>query len=149
MKKNICFLVICFIITAPVFSQTAAEIERFLATDAVIYEDAASFIIRAADIHSNSSTEAFSYAAERNWLPKKAVPEGQASLEGISLLLMQSFGMKGGFFYNLAQNPHYAYRELVYRNIIQGRVDPQMAVSGDLLLFMVNRILSFQEANQL
>jgi hypothetical protein len=78
-------------------------------------------------------------------LPKKAAPQNKASLEGISLLVLQSFGIKGGLFYSLTKNPHYAYREMVYQDIIQGRSDPQMPVSGDLLLFLVNRVLSRAE----
>jgi hypothetical protein len=53
--------------------------------------------------------------------------------------------MKGGAFYTLAKTPHYAYRELLLQNIIQGRADPDMAVSGDLLLFVINRALEKKE----
>jgi len=42
------------------------------------------------------------------------------------------------------KNPHYAYRELLIQNI-QGRADPGMAVSGDLLLFVINRALEQKE----
>ena len=75
----------------------------------------------------------------------KAAGSSGARLDGVSLLLMESFNIKGGIMYSLFRNPHYAYRELVYLDIIQGRVDPEMTVSGDLLLFLVNRILSRQE----
>jgi hypothetical protein len=30
---------------------------------------------------------------------------------------------------------------MVYQNIIQGRADPMMKVSGELLIFLVNRVL--------
>jgi hypothetical protein len=43
------------------------------------------------------------------------------------------------------KTPHYAYRELLWQNVIQGRVEPDMAVSGDLLLFVVNRALELME----
>jgi len=58
---------------------------------------------------------------------------------------MKSFKIKGGIHYTISNNPHYAYRELVYKEIIQGRADPGMKVSGDQLLFMIGRLLSSQE----
>lgn len=127
-------------------AQTAAEIEELLGTEAVSYEQAARFILKAADLRDFSSPEeAFRFAAEQLWLPKKAVSGGRARLDGVSLLLMGSFSIKGGLFYTLSKNPHYAYRELLYRDIIQGRSDPEMAVSGDFLLFLVNRVLAVYE----
>jgi hypothetical protein len=86
---------------------------------------------------------------EQGWLPAGVAPTGTIRLDEVSFLVMQSFDIKGGVFYTLTENRRYAYRELVYRNIIQGRSSPAMAVSGDMLLFVVNRVLSFQEANQL
>jgi hypothetical protein len=56
--------------------------------------------------------------------------------------------MKGGAFYTLSKTPHRAYRELLSQNIIQGRADSDMAVSGELLLFIVNRVLERMEGGQ-
>ena len=39
----------------------------------------------------------------------------------------------------------FAYRELEYRNVIEGKTVPAMAVSGEMMLFIVNRVLSEQE----
>jgi hypothetical protein len=142
---------ICFLLASPVllYAQTAAEIEKLLETKAVSYARAAWLVLEAADMSGsfeNSAPEgAFNFAAQQGWLPKKAAPQDKASLEGISLLIMRSFGIKGGLFYSLAKNPHYAYREMVYKDIIQGRSNPQMPVSGELLLFLVNRVLSRAE----
>ena len=147
MKKSCYFLTLCFLLILPVFlpAQTAAEIEELLNTKAVSYEQAARFVLEAADLSApRTPSEAFQYAAEQRWLPKKAVGGGEASLQGVSLLVMRSFNFKGGLFYTLFKNPHYAYRELVYQDIIQGRSDPQMAVSGDTLLFIVNRAIARQ-----
>jgi hypothetical protein len=127
------------VLTPGLFAQTAAEIEALLETDALTYEQAASFVLRAADIGVWGS--AFDYAAEQNWLSGKATFDGTASLGEISLLVMRAFNMKGGAFYTLMKTPHYAYRELLNQNIIQGRADSDMAVSGDLLLFIVGRVL--------
>jgi len=132
------------------YPQTAERIERLLETSAVSYEDAASFVLEAADVlAAPRPAAAFSYAAGQGWFPKSATADGAARLDEVSLIVMRAFNIKGGLFYSVAKNPHYAYRELVYLNVIQGRNDPAMAVSGDLLLFMINRVLSYQEANRL
>lgn len=138
----------CFFAVFPAFlsAQTAAEFEALLAADSISYAEAAGLILRAADVDVAGPGEAFSYAAEQNWLPANAAPDDRASLSGISLLIVESFGMKGGLFYSLTKSPHYAYRELEYRNVIQGRADPSMNVSGDQLFFVVGQVLSLTES---
>ena len=147
MKKCLFFFAVCLLLAFPAFAQTAAEIERLLYTDSVTYEQAAWFVLRAADVEVFSPMRAFGQAAEQNWLPGNVGPADKAALDVISLLIMRSFDLKGGLFYSLLKNPHYAYRELVYKDIIRGRTDPGMAVSGDLLLFMVSEVLTAVEGN--
>jgi len=152
---NRCLLFLCFLLIFQSFlsAQTAIEIEELLNTPSVSYGQAARFVLKAADSADSSGqegffspAEAFSFAAERAWLPGEAASNGEASLEGISLLIMRSFDMKGGLFYSVFKNSHYAYRELVYKDIIQGKTEPGMAVSGETLLFLVNRVLSCMES---
>lgn len=148
MKKHLFLFGIFFILTLPVFAQTASELESLLNTNAVSYEHAARFVLLAADVEDLPWTEAFNFAAERDWLPKNVKAGDKATLQGLSLLVMEAFGLKGGFMYSQTRNPHYAYRELVYQDIIQGRADPDMDVSGYLLIFTVNRVLSGMENQQ-
>ena len=150
MKKILFFCCTCLLLAAPgfsprifaprVFAQTAAEIENLLTTSAVTYEQAASFVLRAADIPV--SGRAFEYAAKQKWLSAKAAPGGKAILKEVSGLIMGAFNMKGGIMYSDSKSPRYAYRELVYQGIIQGRADPDQLVSGDRLMFMVGKVLS-------
>jgi len=124
------------------FSQTAEEMDGLLSAESVTYEQAAWFILRAVETPGISNpAAAFNYAASRRWLPAKAAPDSRAKLNGIALLIMQSGDLKGGLMYTLTKSPRYAYRELRYLNIIQGRTDPQMAVSGDMLFFMASLLL--------
>jgi hypothetical protein len=151
MKKYL-FIAICFFVVLPVFAQTAVEIERLLDTDAVSYQQAAWLVLEAAGIPPafiSNQADAFRHAAEQGWLSGGLSAGDRARLDEVSRLIMQSFDIRGGVFYTLTGGRHYAYRELVYRNIIQGRSSPSMAVSGEFLLFLVNRVLAFQEANQL
>jgi hypothetical protein len=126
-------------------AQTAERIERLLEQKSVSYKDAALLALQAAgqvDADAASADEAFAFALERGWLPKGAAADDAARLSGLSLLVMQAFDIKGGAFYSLFKTPHYAYRALVYKGIVHGRADPQMAVSGDLLLYTINRVMT-------
>ena len=144
-KKISILLTFCFL-AAPAFlaaQSTAQEIETLLGTNAVTYAQAARFALEASDtLAVPDPNEAFRYAAERGWLPKNVSANDTARLDGISLLLMGSFNVGGGIFYTITNSPHYAYRELVYREVIRGRADPEMNVSGELFLFLTGRILS-------
>jgi hypothetical protein len=97
-------------------------------------------------LKTSKADEAFNYAVEQNWLPKKAAANDEARLDAISLLIMGSFNIKGGLFYSINKNSHYAYRELVYKNIIQGKSDPGMKLSGERLLLITGRVLSLGES---
>ena len=124
--------------------ETAAyEIEMLLQTNAVTYGQASRFILEASDIAVFTDTEeAFLYLVENKWLPKN-IGSGQAArLDVLSGIFMKAFDIKGGLFYSLTRAPHYAYRELVYLNLIQGKIEPGMNVSGELLLFITGRILT-------
>jgi len=146
-KKHIFMLYIfCFCALGILSAQTGAEIEALLKTSSVTYEQAARFVLKASEAAVISDQkEAFKYAAERNWLPKNALPDSKARLDGISLLFMRSFNLRGGLFYSLFKNPHYAYRELAARGAFKGKSDPLMAVSGEQLLFITSRLLSIVE----
>ena len=149
------FIFICLLLAVPVFvfSQTAQKVEDLLNMQAVSNGQAAWLVLEAADISGpagiSSEEEAFRYAADRKWFPAISQANGKARLDRISALIMQAFKIKGGILYSFTKNPHYAYRELVHQTVIMGRADPQMDVTGYELLYMVNRVLTFQEAGSL
>ena len=123
-------------------AQTAPQIETLLDQPEMNWADAVSFTLEAAEQAALDPVDAFNFAAERKWLPKNAAPDARVRLDGFAHLLIQAFELKGGIFYSLTKSPHYAYRELVYREVIQGRADPHDVVSGQELLFLVSQILS-------
>jgi hypothetical protein len=148
-KRIVGLCVLCFCTLGVLTAQTASEIEGLLKTSAVTYGQAASFALRASEaVKTSNAREAFNFAVERKWLPQNVSSDSQARLDVISLLFMQSFGLKGGLLYSLFKTPHYAYRELAARNAFMGKSDPHSAVSGDQLLFITNRVLSIVESAQ-
>ena len=144
------FFAVFFMAGTFVFAQAGVhEVETLLNTGAVTYAQAARFVLEASSAQTAfNQEEAFLYAEERGWLPKKAAADGTARLDEVSKILINAFGMKGGIMYSLTKGSKYAYRELVYKNIIQGRVVGSMPVSGEYLLFITGRMLSRTEAAQ-
>ncbi|MDR2966024.1 MAG: OmpA family protein [Treponema sp.] len=148
MKKHLFFLFIAFLLITGFLSaqSTAREIEALLETNAVTYSQAARFVLDAANVlNTSNAEEAFLYAAGQNWLPKRAAPGSIARLDEISLLILHSFDIKSGIMFGIFKTPHYAYRELVYKDIVYGLIDPAMTVTGERLLAYINRILTINE----
>ena len=138
-------LVLClFCAGFSLYAQSAAqEMEDLLAKDELTYAEAARFILKASEkFVTSDAEEAFWFAAKKGWLPKYTEPADPARIDGIGLLIMNSFDIEGGFMYSVTKSPHYAFRELEYRNIIQGRADRYMKISGDFLIFTIGRVLS-------
>jgi outer membrane protein OmpA-like peptidoglycan-associated protein len=129
-------LTIAFFLGASLaMAQTADELESLLATKTLSYG-------KAAEIAAKASGNEVALA---DWLPKNAAAEDAARCDAVSLLLIKSFKFKAGAFYAMTKKPHYAYRELVYKKVIQGRTAPGDKVSGEEFLFMVNRCLALEE----
>jgi hypothetical protein len=127
-------------------AQTADRLELILAAPEMNYAMAASVALSAAGLinEDSSAEEAFAEARSRNFLPAGAAAEDAIPLGKLSFLIMSAFGMKSGFMYALFPGPRYAYRELVYRNLIQGRNDPAVTVSGVRFLRIIDRVLDYR-----
>ena len=145
MKKNIIITFFLMIFCTTIHAQTPNEIHTLLQTPAVTNAQAASFVLEAADVtgayDKTSEQDAIRFAIENKWLPKNANAHDSITLENFSYLVMKAFGLKGGPMYTLFNNAHYSYREMVYRELIQGRSDPKMKVSGYTMILIVNRLL--------
>jgi outer membrane protein OmpA-like peptidoglycan-associated protein len=126
-------------------AQTASELERILSLPEVTYGDASWFILNAAGIPlvDNSQDGAYRFAADKQWLPKKAEARQPLSLGALSFLVMRAFNIKGGLMYTLFPGPRYAYRELSYRKILSGRAYSTMQVSGERLVRILSRALDY------
>ena len=146
MKKyltSIFFLLAAFSLAA----QTAADLDILLETNEVSAAQAARFVLEAVELLppglSGAVAESVAYdrAKMRGWL--KGAAEDAISLQDAAFLVMSAFAFRGGLMYFLLPGPRYAYREMVYRRLIQGRPDPTMTVSGPLLLQIIGRSLEY------
>jgi outer membrane protein OmpA-like peptidoglycan-associated protein len=151
MKKYISITFLLLLFPALINAQSADRTQTLLQTPVVSYAQAVAFVLEAADItdsyNETSEQDAMSFAAAKKWLPAKAAAQDAISLGRLSLLIMKAFGLKGGPMYTLFGGAHFSYRELVYKDIIHGRSDPSMKVSGEKMMFIVNLLLYRIEGN--
>jgi hypothetical protein len=147
------YLVLLCALYAALFSapraeaQTAGELERLLGAPTVSCQDVAWFILSATGAIPAGSfaSDAYQFALDNKWLPKKATADGAITLEGVSLLIMQAAGIKGGLMFTLTHGSRYAYRDLIYRGLIQGRAYASQKISGERLLQILGRVLEYTE----
>ena len=143
-KYCLCFLFMC--VCSFVCAQTAAEMDRLLEKEKISSGEAARFVLEVAGLLppgvSGQAAEnaAYDIAKSKGWITK-GVNE-KLSLQETAFLIMSAFQLQGGVLYTLAPGPRYAYREMVYRRLIQGRADPDMSVSGQRLLHIIDRTMS-------
>ena len=138
---------ILFLCTVSLSAQTAAELDILLNTREVSTAGAARVILEAAKLlpeglyGEEAQNAAYKTALSMKWLTKE--PDEALTMKDAAFLVMKAFDMKGGLMYSLFHSPRYAYREMVYRKLIQGRSDPAMHVSGPGLLQIMGGTLNF------
>jgi hypothetical protein len=147
MKFYVRLLMFSFLPVFSLHAQTAGEMDALLASRSLTYAQAARFVLPAAgEAAADLSAEgAFRTAVSRGWLPKTASAGAAARLDGTALLLMKAFDLRGGFMYRFFPNSRYAYRELVYQQIIQGQVDGSMPLSGEFFFQILGRAMEAAE----
>jgi hypothetical protein len=146
--KKILLPLFLFCLAVGAGAQSAEDVDRLLASEAVNYAAAARFVLLAAEVVAEDADPAagFDQAVARGWLAAGLDPEAPVSLGEFSHLCVAAFGLETGFLYRFFPGPRYAYRELVYRKMIQGRSDPAQAVPGARVVRILGRILDTREA---
>lgn len=141
--KNVILVLFFMASAAGIHAQPAKEVDLLLADPQVSYARAARYVLPAADILpvSASEADAFKAALEKGWLPEGADPASPIRLDESAYLVMSAFSLRGGLLYRLFPGPRYAYRELVYKQYIQGRRDPAQPVPGERLVRILGRVL--------
>jgi hypothetical protein len=143
-------ILLCFLLAAPALlpAQTAERLDVLLDSAEVSYAGTALIVLPTAGLAGEdvSPEAAFAEALARGLLPRGAEPDGAIRLGELAFLVMGAFELKGGLLYALFPGKRYAYRELVYRRLIQGRNDPALTVSGERLLRILGRAMDYRSS---
>ena len=149
MKQHVLYVIIAMLLFSvpSVPAQTAEELDRMLETRKLNAARAARFVLGAAELlpeylsGADAEDAAWIMAVENGWVP--GGPDDTLRLADAAFLVMNAFGIKGGIMYSIFHNPRYAYREMVYKKLIQGRSDPGFTISGERLLQIIGRTLHY------
>ncbi|GHV93780.1 hypothetical protein AGMMS50293_01000 [Spirochaetia bacterium] len=119
--------------------------DEMLDSGAVSFAVAAQWVLPAAGLVPADATEdaAFNAAQQGKMVPAAAAAEQAIRLDEFSFLLAKAFKLKGGLLYTWFPGPRYAYRELRYRKLLDGRIDPAQKVPGQRLLHILSQVLDY------
>jgi hypothetical protein len=140
-RAALCALLLCLPAAAvqPQAALGAADMDRLLDTEAVDFASASLWVQSAAGLAPGGPEGAFALAGQNGLLPAGAEAGDPVRLDEFAFMLARALEYKGGIMYTLFPGPRYAYRELVYRRVLEGRTDPAQAVSGERLLYFLGR----------
>ena len=126
MKRTAWTILFTFAAALGAFAQSNEAMDQILAANALQCGKAAYLLLVASDNIAEDAGDArsFDLLRELGWIGNKATAETPITISEYAYVLMRAFGMKGGLLYSLLPGPRYAFRELVDRGVIQGRVDP-------------------------
>jgi hypothetical protein len=155
MQERKCFMVLAFAaFLAAAAASAGAQSNEFV--DGLLAKPEASFgqvsylVLVASDNIGEDADEARAFDLLQNlkWAPAGAAVNSPVRLDEYALILMRAFGMKGGIMQRVAPSPRYAYRELAYLQVIQGRSDPAQRVSGTAAVQMLGRVFDVMGLNK-
>lgn len=137
MKKVL--LVLYAVLVCKLFAQSAVFFDEILSSKQITFGQAAYLVFVGNGEYQDTVKQdvAFEEAVKRNWINHTAKLETPITAAQFAYLVMKAFGFKGGLMYTLFPGPRYGFRELVYKGLISGAMDPQALVSGNLALRVV------------
>lgn len=142
MKRNICIICTFCLITAGSFAQSAQIVDDILKSQEATFGHAAYLILTASDTISGDTDfkTACTYMQEQAMIPSSVTAETKISFKEYAFLLMKAYGIKGGMLYRIYPCPRYAYRDLCFLSVIQGKTDPSQIISGSQMLQIIGRM---------
>ena len=152
MKRTVCIAVAALCVAAASFGQAAVKVDIILQTEKATYGQAA-YLIQTA-LPNGSDTIDFNTAFDRfkndhkNMIRDSVTAGDVIPIKTYAFLLMKVFNIKGGLMYRIAPCPHYAYRDLRYLAVIQGKNAPDAPMTGAAMLQILSRIDAVQGGEQ-
>ena len=152
MKRTVCIAVAVLLTIAVSFSQSAEKIDEILEIEKATFGQA-TYLIQTA-LNSESDELDFNAAFDlfksnnENLIKDSITASDVISTKTYAFLLMKAFGIKGGMMYRIYPCPRYAYRDLQYLAIIQGKNNPDAPMTGAAMLQILSRIDTVQGGEQ-
>lgn len=152
MKRTLCITVALLLIAAAAFGQAAEKIDKILETENATFGQAV-YLIQTA-LNDGADGLDFETAFDRfkseneNLIRDSVSAEDVIPIKTYAFLLMKAFDVKGGMMYRIYPCPRYAYRDLRYLAVIQGKNNPDALMTGSVMLQILGRIGTVQGGEQ-
>ncbi|MBN1799811.1 MAG: hypothetical protein JW822_14635 [Spirochaetales bacterium] len=145
----ICTFLLC-LVQIPLAAQSNALIDELLNEEQATFGKSAYLCLMAAKLIPNWAgvNEAMAYLQQANWGMTIKKADEPILLGELAYLLMKSLNISGGIMYSLAPGPRYACRELVYLDLISGRVSPNRFITGERALQIISNVVGWLEEGQ-
>lgn len=142
MKRTLLIVLTACFLTSVSFGQSAKIIDNILDTEEATFGQASYLILHALGGNGAAAdfTEAFTELQARNIIGASVSSDDTLSFKQYAFLLMKAFDIKGGMLYRIYPCPRYAYRDLRYLSVFQGKTEPDRKVSGLEMLQVMGRI---------
>lgn len=143
--KAIMFFVVIVSLSSFSFAQSASFFTTVFEAEQLTWEQAAFLVMAGTERVSDSVSpnQAWESLSKTQWYTN--IPErGSAiTVSQLSYLLTKAFEVKGGLWFTLFGNERYSYRELVFKKVIPGSLDPQSTISGTEAMKVLEKAMAF------
>ena len=144
MKQSICIAAAACLFIAAAFGQSAQKIDEILKSGEATFGQAAYLILTALGSASDDTDFAAAFDEirkhDQKWIHNSVTAEDSIPVKAYAFLLMNAFNMERGMMYRIYPCPRYAFRDLRYLAIIQGKDDPDAPMTGAEMLQILARI---------
>jgi len=125
-------------------------IDELLSQRAVLFGHAAWLAGRAAGTFDDTvtPTRAAALAVKAGWGAADLTPTTPLDLKTYAQVLVKSLSLPTGLVYGWFPGPRYALRELVFRRIVSGALDPESPVSGEDAMRYLQTAQDWKEAQK-
>lgn len=144
VRARVSFTAVLLLTAATLSGQSAEYLDSLLARSQISAADGAYLMVLGSGALESSATpgEALEYAYDVAPRFSRHDADDIISIADLSYLGVELLDVPTGLMYRLFPGPRYAYRESVYRNLVQGRSAPGEPVSGERALRVSQRFFA-------
>jgi len=148
--KRIVIVAILVLAALAVYGQSNEFVDGLIGSKSVTFGQVSYLVLVSSDNISEDadSARAFELLSNMGWAPARAKVDTPIRLDEYALILSKAFGLKGSIMMGILPSPHSAYHNLAALQVIQGRTDPGMEVSGIQAVQMLGRVFDVLGLNK-
>ncbi len=147
--KNLLILFVVLFSFVPLYSQSNLIVDEVLEQDYIDFDKGVYLILAAGGKIADTVTplQALEELDNLNWYIDSREAKDKMTLIEASILIMNSLELEGGIMYTLLPIKRYAYKEMIFKKLIENTADGNRLISGLELLTILGKSLSYKEGD--